>query len=118
MEITDGLALMSGMIAIVVIVVLAIIGGWRLYSRRRRLKTAGDSENIGQPEKPEIVVFLRPHASSVWCLMLCIENLGTEAAYNVQFGTGVSGTAPFITPSSNFGDVNFLQKNNFLQNRN
>ena len=116
MEIIDGLALISGMIAIVAIVVLAIIGGWHLYSRRRRLKTAGDSENIGQPEKPEIVVFLRPHASSVWCLMLCIENLGTEAAYNVQFGTGASRPAPFITPSSNFGDVNLAKKNNFLQN--
>lgn len=116
MEIIDGLALMSGMIAIVVIVVLAIIGGWHLYSKRRRLKTANDSENIGQPEKPELVVFLRPHASSVQCLMLCIENIGTGAAYNVQFGTGTSRSAPFITPSSNFGDVNLSKKNHFLQN--
>ena len=116
MEIIDGLALVIGMIAIVAIVVLAIIGGWYLYSRRRGLKTAGDSENIRQPEKPEIVVFLRPHAASVRCLMLCIENLGTETAYNVQFGTGASRTAPFLTPSSNFGDANLLKKNNFFQN--
>ena len=114
MEIIDGLTLVSSMIAIVVIAVLAIIGGWHLYSRRRGLKAAGDSENIGQPEKPEIVVFLRPHAASVRCLMLCIENLGTGTAYNVQFGTGAPRTAPFPTPSSNFGDVHL--KNNFLQN--
>ena len=116
MEIIDGLALVSGIIAIVVIAVLAIIGGWHLYSRRRGLKAVGDFENIGQPEKPEIVVFLRPHAASIRCLMLCIENFGTGTAYNVQFGTGTSGTAPFLTPSSNFGDVHLLKKNNFLQN--
>lgn len=109
MEIIDGLALVSSMIAIVVIAVLAIIGGWHLYLRRRGSKTAGDSENIRQPEKPEIVVFLRPHAVSVRCLMLCIENLGTETAYNVQFGTEGSRTAPFLTPSSNFGDANLLK---------
>ena len=117
MGIIDWLALISGMIAIVAIVVLAIIGGWYFYSRKRLLRTAKESENIEKPDKPEIVVFLRPHASSVLCLMLCIENLGTAAAYNVQFGTGVSSAAPFITPSSHFSDVNFLQKNNFLQNR-
>lgn len=115
MEIIEWLALVSGMIVIAAIVVLAIIGCWYLYSKRR-VKTADDSENIGKPEKPEIVVFLRPHASSVQYLMLCIENLGTGTAYNLQFGTGASRTAPFITPSSNFGDVNFLKKNNVLQN--
>lgn len=116
MEIIDWLVSISHMIAIVAIVVLTIIGGWYFYSRRRLLKAANESENIGRPNKPEIVVFLRPHASSVQCLMLCIENLGAETAYNVQFGTGTSGAAPFITPPSHFGDVHFLQKNNFLQN--
>ena len=115
MGIIDWLNSNSGMIAIVAIVVLAIIGGWYLYSRRRLLKIANESENIGKPEKPEIVVFLRPHASCVQCLMLCIENIGTGTAYNVRFGTGTSPTAPFITPSSNFGDVRLLKENNFLQ---
>ena len=115
MGIIDRLDLISGMIAIVAIVALVIIGVWYLYLRRRPLKTANESENIDKPEKPEIVVSLRPHAASVQCLMLCIENLGTGTAYNVQFGTGASGTAPFITPSSNFGDVKLLKKNNFLQ---
>ena len=115
MGIIDWLASISGMIAIVAIVVLAIVGGWSLYSKRRSSKTANESENIGKPEKPEIVVSLRPHALSVQCLMLCIENIGTRAAHNVQFGTGASRTAPFITPSSNFGDVRLLKENNFLR---
>ena len=116
MGIIEWLALISGMIAITAIVVLAIIGGWHLYSRKRLPKTVKESGNIGQHEKPEIVVFLRPHASSVSCLMLCIENLGTEAAYNVQFRTGASRPAPFINAPSNLDDVNFLEKNNLLQN--
>ena len=116
MGIIEWLALISGMIAIAAIVVLAIIGGWHLYSRRRLSKTAKESGNIRQHEKPEIVVFLRPHASSVSWLMLCIENVGTEAAYNVQFRTGASQPAPFINPPSNLDDVNFLEKNNLLQN--
>ena len=115
MEIIDGLTSNSLVIVILTTIVLAIIVG-RYVLKGRLLKTANESENIGKPEKPEIVVFLRPHASSVWCLMLCIENLGTEAAYNVQFGTGASRPAPFITPSSNFGDVRLAKKNNFLQN--
>ena len=77
------------------------------------MKTTKKSKNI---DKPEIIVFLRPHASCVQCLMLCIENIGTQTAYNVQFGTDASATAPFITPSSNFGDVKLLKKNNFFQN--
>ena len=116
MGIIDGLILVSSMIAIVVIAGLAIIGGWHLYSRRQGLQATSDSENIGQPEKPEIAVFLRPHVASIQCLMLCIENLGTGAAYNVQFGTGAFRTDPFLTPSSNFGDVQLLKKNNLLQN--
>lgn len=118
MEIIDWLNSNSGIIIIFTIVVLIIIIGWYVYSRRRPLKTANESENISRSvsaEKPEIVAFLRPHSSSVQCLMLCIENIGTGPAYNIQFGTGTSATAPFITTSSNLGDVGLLKKNNFLQ---
>ena len=110
MDIINWVALISGGLAIVAIVGLAIIGGWALYSRERLLKITDISESIG---KPEIVLFLRPHASSVQCLMLCIENIGTETAYNVQFGAGVSGVDPLV-PFSNFGDANLL-KNSFLR---
>ena len=84
---------------------------WRI-PKERLPKTANEPENI---DKPEIVIFLRPHASCVQCLMLCIENIGTGAAHNVRFGTDTSPAAPFITPSSNFSYTSLLKKNNFLQ---
>lgn len=86
-------------------------GPWRT-PKERPSKTANAPENI---DKPEIVVFLRPHASCVQCLMLCIENIGTGAAHNVRFGIGSSAAAPFLTSSSHLGDVELLKKNNFLQ---
>lgn len=115
MKIINWLVSNSGMIILFIIVIaVAIIIGW--YVRRiRLLKTANAPENISKPEKPEIVVFLRPHSSSVQCLMLCIENIGTGTAYNVRFGTGSSHAAPFIQPASNLSDVRLLKKNNFLQ---
>ena len=92
-------------------------GPWRT-PKERLLKTANEPEGLSEPEgaeKPEVVIFLRPHASCVQCLMLCIENIGTGAAHNVQFGTGASPAAPFITSSSNSSDISLLKKNNFLQ---
>lgn len=83
-----------------------------LTSKKRPPKTVNAPENI---DKPEIVVLLCPHPSNVQCLMLCIENIGTGTAYNVQFGTGTSRAAPFITSSSNLGDVKSFKKNNLFQ---
>ena len=115
MEIIDWLVSNSGMIILFIIVVaVAIIIGW--YVRRMRLlKTANAPENISKPEEPEIVVFLRPHSSSVQCLMLCIENIGTGTAYNVRFGTGSSRADSFAQPASDRSDVRLVKKNNFLQ---
>ena len=86
-------------------------GGWRI-PKEKLSKTANELENI---DKPEIVVFLRPHASCVQCLMLCIENIGTGAAHNVQFSTGASPAAPFIILPSNSNNISLLKKYNFLQ---
>ena len=119
MGIIDWLTSNRGVIIIFTTVVLAIIIGGYIYLKGRPRKTTKAPENIGEPvsdEKPEIVVFLRPHALCVQCLMLCIENIGSGTAYNVRFGTGTSPTAPFITLSSTFSDVSILKKNNFLQN--
>lgn len=88
-------------------------------TKKLLVKTAAEPENLGEPvntEKPEITVSLQPHASCVHCLMLCIENIGTGAAYNVQFGTDASSPDPPITPAPNFNNVEILNKNNFLQN--
>ena len=116
MGIIEWLAANIGAIIICIAVVLALIISWRVYFRNRLLKTANEPDNIEKPmsiDKPDVVVFLRPHATCVQCLMLCIENIGTEAAYNVQFGTG---STPFLnTSSSHFGGIKFLKKNIFLQ---
>ena len=34
---------------------------------------------------PEIAVSLRPHEAHIHCIMLCIENIGSGAARNIQF---------------------------------
>lgn len=80
--------------------------------KERLSKTANEPENI---DKPKIVVFLRPHASCIQCLMLCIENIGTGAAHNVQFQTRASPAVPFMTPPSNSSYISLLKKNNFLR---
>lgn len=81
-------------------------GDWQT-PKERLSKTANGSENI---DKPKIVVFLRPHASCVQCLMLCIENIGTGAAHKVRFGINASSA-----PLSNLSYMNLLKKNNFLR---
>lgn len=116
MEIIEWLTSNIGAIIIFIVVVLAVIISWKVYFQERLLKTANEADKIENPliiNKPNVVVFLRPHATCVQCLMFCIENIGTEAAYNVQFGTG---STPFLdTASSNLGNEKFLKKNNFLQ---
>ena len=116
MGIIEWLTANIGAIIIGIAVVLAIIISWKVYLRERLLKTANQPANIEKPtsiDKPDVVVFLRPHATCVQCLMLCIENIGAETAYNVQFGTG---STPFLnTPSSHSSDVKLLKKNIFLQ---
>lgn len=105
-----------GAIIICIVVVLAAIISWRIYLRKRMLQTPNSPQNIQNPsaiDKPNVVVFLRPHATCVQCLMLCIENVGTETAYNIQFGTG---SIPFLNSvSSNVSNVHFLKKNELLK---
>ena len=116
MGIIEWLTSNIGAIFIFIVVVLAIIIIWKVYLRNRLLKPTNEPEKIENPliiDKPNVVLFIRPHATCVQCLMLCIENIGTEAAYNVQFGTS---NTPFLnTSASNLGYVQFLKKNNFLQ---
>ena len=41
-------------------------------------------------DTPEISVSLRPHKAHIHCVMLCIENIGTGAARDIQFQTDLS----------------------------
>lgn len=57
--------------------------------------------------KPNVVVFLRPNDIHLNLFMLCIENVGTGPAYNVEFDTDLS-----FKPDGNIPleDIGFLNK--------
>lgn len=100
MELADWLRTGEGVIATGVVVALILIIRWSIFGKHP-VKRANKSETTEKPEKPEIAVLIRPHASCIQALMLCIENIGTGTAYNVQFG---------------IGDVGIFNENTFLQN--
>lgn len=47
-------------------------------------------KTLKDADRPEVVVFLRPHEVHIYCLMLCIENVGTGRACDVRFKTDLS----------------------------
>lgn len=105
-------------IEISVTFVAAIIIAAPLYLIARQLKVANEQRNVGETERteiPEIVVFLRPHASQVHCLMLCVENIGTSTAHNIRFHTGSQAAIPLISSVSNSGDAGILKRNDLLK---
>lgn len=71
----------GGVIIAVATVVLVGITGYYAYLTWRMLKSGNT---------PEIAVSLRPHEAYIHCVMLCIENIGTGAARNIQFRTDLS----------------------------
>jgi len=81
MEIIDWINTNDGVIIAVATIVLVFITGYYAYLTRRILK-AGNT--------PEIAIALRPHEAHIHCVMLCIENIGTGAARNIQFQTDLS----------------------------
>ncbi len=78
MGIIEWLNANSGAIIGITTVVLVGITGYYAYLTWRLLKANNT---------PEITVSLRPHEISVNLVMLCIENIGTGSAHNVQFTT-------------------------------
>ena len=71
----------SGVIIAIAAVVLVGIIGYYTYLTWRLLKANNT---------PEIAISLRPHEAHIHCVMLCIENIGTGVARNVQFQTDLS----------------------------
>lgn len=55
---------------------------------------------------PEIVVSLRPHQAHVQLVLLCIENIGTGAAYDLQFTTNPTSIPNLDVP---FEKIGFLK---------
>ncbi len=78
MGIIEWLNANSGVIIAIATVVLVGITGIYVYLTWRLLKANNT---------PEIAVSLRPHEISVNLVMLCIENIGTGSAHDVQFTT-------------------------------
>ena len=81
MEIIDWLNANDGAIIGIATIVLVSIIGYYAYLTRRLLKAN---------DLPEIAVSLRPHEAYIHCVMLCIENIGTRAARDIQFQTDLS----------------------------
>ena len=81
MEVINWLNANDGAIIGIATVVLVVITIRYTYLTGRLLK-ANDT--------PEIAISLRPHEAYIQCVMLCIENIGTGAARNIQFQTNLS----------------------------
>ena len=81
MEIIGWLNANDGAIIGIATVVLVSITICYTYLTWRLLK-ANDT--------PEIAISLRPHEGHIHCVMLCIENIGTGAARDIQFQTDLS----------------------------
>ena len=81
MEVINWLNVNDGAIIAVATVVLVGLTGYYAYLTRRQLKVF---------DTPEIVISLRPHEAHVNLVMLCLENIGTGAAHNLQFVTNPS----------------------------
>ena len=97
MEIINWLNANNG--AIIGIAAVGLVGNlcYYVYLTRRLLKTNNT---------PEIAISLRPHEAYLPCVMLCIENIGTSAARQIQFRTDFS-----FKPDGerSLGEIGFLK---------
>lgn len=97
MGIIDWLNTNSGVIIAIAAVVLVGIIGYYTYLTWQLLKANNT---------PEIVVSLRPHHVHVQLVMLCIENIGTGAAHDLQFTTNPTSIPNLSVP---FEKIGFLK---------
>ena len=97
MGIIEWLNANSGAIIGIATVLLVGVIGYYVYLTWRLLKANNT---------PEIVVSLRPHQVHVQLVMLCIENIGTGAAYDLQFTTNPTSIPNLSVP---FEKIGFLK---------
>ena len=97
MGVIDWLNTNSGMIMAIAIVGLVGVISYYAYLTWRLLKANNT---------PEIVVSLRPHHVHVQLVMLCIENIGTGAAHDLQFTTNPTSIPNLDVP---FEKIGFLK---------
>ncbi len=84
----------DGVVIGIATVVLVVIIGYYAYLTWRMLKANNT---------PEIAVSLRPHEAHINALMLCIENIGTGAAQDLQFTTNLSTIPNLDIPLEKIG---------------
>ena len=97
MGIIEWLNANSGAIIGIATIVLVGITGYYAYLTWRMLKANNT---------PEIVVSLRPHHVHVQLVMLCVENIGTGAAHDLQFTTNPTSIPNLDVP---FEKIGFLK---------
>ncbi len=97
MGIIEWLNANSGVIIAIATVVLVGITGCYVYLTWRLLKANNT---------PEIAISLRPHEAHVNLVMLCIENIGTGAAHNLQFVINPSSIPCLDMPFEKIGFLN------------
>ena len=97
MGVIDWLNANDGAIIGITTVVLVIITGYYAYLTRKQLKAS---------DTPEIAISLRPHEAHISLVMLCIENIGTGAARNLQFSTNPASIPCLDIP---FEKIGFLK---------
>ncbi len=97
MGIIEWLNTNNGVVIGIATVVLVGITGYYAYLTWRMLKANNT---------PEIAVSLRPHEAHVNLVMLCIENIGTGAAHNLQFTINPPSIPNLDIP---FEKIGFLQ---------
>ena len=90
--------LIAGIIMVIVTIVLVCI------TRRYVILTG---ELVKSTNKPEIFVSIRPHETHIYCVNLCIENIGTGVARDVKF-TGDLSFAP--DGELSFEELGFIKK--------
>lgn len=97
--------LIVGVVMVVVTITLVLI------TRRYVLLTGelveSNKEFVKSSNKPEILVYLRPDNDNFLCVNLCVENVGTGLAYNVNFTPGDPSFAPDDVIS--LGDIGFIK---------
>ena len=97
MDVINWLNVNDGAVMGIATVVLVVITGYYAYLTRKQLKAS---------DTPEIAISLRPHEVHVNLVMLCIENIGSGAARNLQFVPNPSSIPNLDMP---FEKISFLK---------
>lgn len=91
---------------LVVSIIMVLVTIALVFITRRYVILTGDL--VKSTNKPEILVYLHPDEENIVCVNLCIENIGTGLAYNVE----VTPDDPSFAPDGDLslGELGFVKK--------